>query len=352
MTAPNASLRALGPFQVSSLCLGSMTWGEQNDREQAFLQLDYALDQGINFIDVAELYPTPPREETYNRTEEILGEYLESRGARERIVLATKIAGPSEKLTWIRGGKSFFNRPNLEQALEGSLRRLRTDRIDLYQLHWPDRIANFFGKREYPYVEKEGWSGTPAAETLEILGEMIEKGKIRAYGLSNETPWGLSSFLRAADALGLPRPVSIQNPYSLLNRQYEIGLSEFAHREGVGLLAYSPLAFGLLSGKYLEEEKPAGARLTLFGKHFKRYSGARALEATRRYVALAKERGISPARMALAFTLRKPFLKSAIIGATNLEQLQENISARDLTLDRALLKELDKIHSDLPDPAP
>ncbi len=250
--------RSLGDtdLQVSVICLGSMTWGEQNSEREGHEQLDYALEQGVNFVDTAELYAIPPKAATYGRTEEIIGSWLKRSHKRDRIVLASKIAGPGEWIPHIRGGNSRFDRSNLRQALEGSLRRLGTDCIDLYQLHWPERGTNFFG--QLGYTHRAG-DFTPMEETLGVLAEMVQAGKIRHVGLSNETPWGAMRFMETAERLGLPRPVSIQNPYNLLNRSFEVGLAEVAQRERMGLLAYSPLGFGVLSGKYLEQEGPAGS---------------------------------------------------------------------------------------------
>lgn len=336
-------------LEVSLICLGSMTWGEQNSAAEAFEQLDYAVGQGVNFIDTAELYAIPPRAETYGATERIIGDWLRQRGRRDDLVIASKIAGPG--VGWvdhIRGGKSRFDRSHIVAALDASLKRLQTDYIDLYQLHWPERRTNFFGQLGYQGAAEPF---TPIAETLQVLDEQIQAGKIRHIGLSNETPWGVMRFLASAEAAGLPRVVSVQNPYNLLNRSFEVGLSEIALREATGLLAYSPLGFGVLSGKYLDGARPPGARITRW-PHYERYNSAQSINATEAYVALAREHGLDPAQMALAFVNRQPFLTSNIIGATNLQQLRSNIASADLTLSEDLLEAIDRIHQRWPNPAP
>ena len=337
-------------INVSVICLGSMTWGEQNTREQAFEQMDYAFSRGVNFIDTAELYAIPPRAPTYGRTEEIIGEWLKARGQRDRIVLASKIAGPGEDwIAHIRDGKTRFNRSNIARAVDASLDRLQTDYIDLYQLHWPERQTNFFGKLGFEPSADEFF--TPIAETLAALDEQISAGKIRYIGLSNETPWGVMQFLQCAQMSGLPRIVSVQNPYSLLNRSYEVGLAEISWREQTGLLAYSPLGFGVLSGKYLNGAQPADARLTLF-PDYNRYSSPAALEATAQYVALAREHQLDPAQMALAYVHSRPFLTSSIIGATTMQQLRSDIGSIDVNLSAEILQAIESIHNDHPNPSP
>ncbi|MBK1674498.1 NADP(H)-dependent aldo-keto reductase [Ectothiorhodospira shaposhnikovii] len=333
--------RTLGTsdIRVSLLCLGTMTWGEQNTEAEAYSQLDMALDHGINFIDTAELYPVPPRAETQGRTETYLGNWLARRGRRDDLVIATKAAGPGSELGHIRGGPRH-DRAHLEQALHDSLQRLQTDYVDLYQIHWPMRSTNYFGKLGYEHQPEA--DDTPIAETLAVLGDMVKAGKVRTIGISNETPWGLMEYLRVAERQGLPRIVSIQNPYNLLNRSFEVGLAEMAHREQVGLLAYSPMAFGALSGKYLEST-PADGRLTLFSR-FSRYSGETGVAATRAYVEIAQRHGLSPAQMALAFVSSRGFLTSNIIGATRLEQLEENIASLEITLSQAVLEEIEAVH--------
>jgi aryl-alcohol dehydrogenase-like predicted oxidoreductase len=337
-------------LEVSALCLGTMTFGEQNTQQQAFEQLDMALDAGVNFIDTAEMYAIPPRAETMGSTETIIGRWLRQRGCRDRVVIATKVSGPGRDwLPYIRGGNNHLDRRNIHAAVDDSLRRLQTDVIDLYQLHWPERHTNCFGR--LGYVHQEDPDEVPLLETLQALGELVEAGKVRFIGVSNETPWGLMRFLGLAETHGLPRLVSIQNPYSLLNRSFEIGLAEISHREGIGLLAYSPLGFGVLAGKYLAGQQPAGARLTLF-PHYTRYSNPQAQRATRDYVTLARDHGLDPAQMALAFVTSRPFVTSNIIGATTREQLQSNLDSMHLTLSESLLEEIEAIHQGQPNPSP
>ncbi|WP_042298924.1 NADP(H)-dependent aldo-keto reductase [Paraburkholderia kururiensis] len=339
--------------KVSLIGLGTMTWGQQNTESEAHAQIDYALDHGVTLIDTAEMYPVPPRAETQGLTERYIGTWLEKHPvARERIVLATKMAGPARQPhnpRYIRGETNQFDRKNLTEALDGSLARLKTDYVDLYQLHWPDRSTMTFGRAAYPWID-DAYT-VPIEETLAVLADFVKAGKVRHIGVSNETPWGVAQFLHAAEKLGLPRIVSIQNPYSLLNRTFEAGLSEFSHREGVGLLAYSPLAFGWLSGKYEGGARPAGARITLF-ERFQRYSKPQAVEATSRYVALARRHGLSPAQLALAFVNSRPFVTSNLIGATSLDQLKENIASADVRLSPEVLAEIDALHEAQPNPAP
>lgn len=334
---------------VSVISLGTMTWGQQNTQEQAFAQMDYARDQGVNFFDTAELYSIPPRAETYGSTEMIIGRWLHQRGCRDRIVLASKIAGPG--VGWvdhIRQGKTKFNSVTIGEALDNSLTRLQTDYIDLYQLHWPERSTNFFGALGYqPHEDRF----TPVAETLEALAAQVQAGKIRYIGLSNETPWGVMSFLDAAREFNLPRVVSVQNPYNLLNRSYEVGLAEISWRERCGLLAYSPLGFGVLSGKYLDQQQPSGARITLW-PDYQRYSSPQAEEATARYVTLARRHGFDAAQMALAYVNSRKFLTSTIVGATTMPQLRSNIASIDLELDDEVVAGIEAIHRDIPNPSP
>lgn len=326
-------------IQVSQICLGSMTWGEQNSESDAHEQMDYAVAQGINFFDAAEMYPVPPKAETQGRTEQYIGSWFRKTGKRKDIVLATKVTGPGE-MPWLRGGPKL-DRRSVIAACEGSLRRLQTDWIDLYQVHWPERNTNYFGK--LGYAPREDARATPIAETLAALAELQEQGKIRQIGVSNETPWGLSEYLRVARERNLPRPASIQNPYSLLNRSFEIGLAEFAHREQLGLLAYSPLGFGVLSGKYLDGARPPWARLTLFTR-FQRYTSPEAEAATRTYVNLAQRCGLDPAQMALAYVNSRSFVTANIIGATSLQQLRSNINSAALTLADDTVTEIENIH--------
>ena len=335
-------------LQVSALCLGSMTWGEQNSEAEGFAQIDRAKACGINFLDTAEMYPVPPRRDTYGATERIIGNYFKARGGRADWVLASKVAGPGNGIDYIRGGQLKHNRQHIVAALDDSLKRLQTDWIDLYQLHWPERSTNFFGQLGYRHQEQDF---TPLQKTLEVLGEQVKAGKIRHIGLSNETAWGTMKYLQLADQLGLPRAVSIQNPYNLLNRSFEVGLAEVAMREQCGLLAYSPLAFGMLSGKYENGARPANARITLFSR-FARYTNPQAIAACSRYVALAREHGLDPAQMALAFVTRQPFVTSNIIGATSLEQLESNLGSLSLELSDELLDAIEAIHREQPNPAP
>jgi len=336
-------------IQVSAMCLGTMTYGEQNSEAEAHAQLDRAVSRGINFIDTAEMYPVPPKAETYGRTERFIGTWLKQRGGRDGLVIASKVAGPARDLVYLRGGTARLDRSNIDAALEGTLKRLQTDYLDLYQLHWPDRRTNTFGQLGYEHDPADH----PVAieETLQVLGDLVRAGKVRHIGLSNETPWGAMRFLHSTEVGQLPRPVSIQNPYSLLNRSFEIGLAEIAHRESLGLLAYSPLGFGVLTGKYLAGAKPSGARLTLF-ERFQRYRGRRAQAATEAYVGLALRQGLNPVQMALAYAASRPFVTSVIIGATTLEQLETDIAAIDLTLPQAVLAAIDEIHHDNPNPCP
>lgn len=337
-------------IKVSALCLGTMTFGEQNSEADGHAQLDMALDAGVNFIDTAEMYAIPPRQETQGSTEAIIGNWLSRRKCRDKVVLATKVAGPGRDwLTYIRGGGNRLDRRNIEAAVEDSLRRLQTDVIDLYQLHWPDRHTNFFGRLGYEHQEDP--DATPLLETLQVLGDLVQAGKIRHVGVSNETPWGVMKCLALAEQHGLPRVVSVQNPYSLLNRSFEVGLAEVAHREHTGLLAYSPLGFGVLSGKYIDGARPAGARLTLY-ENYTRYSNPQAQAATYEYVQLAREHGLDPAQMALAYVTSRPFLTSNIIGATTLEQLAANLASAELSLSREVLAGIEAIHQRHPSPSP
>ncbi len=335
-------------LNISKLCLGTMTWGEQNTEQQAHQQLDYALDQGINFIDTAEMYPVPPQGDTQGTTECHIGSWFKNRNNRDKVILATKVAGPGDWLGYLRGGPRL-NREHIQQAVDASLKRLQTDYIDLYQLHWPDRHTNYFGQLSYSHNEEE--VATPLLETLEALNEQVKAGKIRHVGVSNETPWGVMKYLQLAEAHHLPRMVSIQNPYSLLNRTFEIGLAEIAHRENIPLLAYSPLGFGVLSGKYLGGAWPEHARLTLY-KRFQRYTSEKADIATQAYVDLAREHQLDPAQMALAFVNERSFMASNIIGATTMEQLASNIASIELTLSDEVIAGIEAIHQQMPNPCP
>lgn len=336
-------------LEVSKICLGTMTWGEQNSQAEAFAQLDYAIGNGINFIDTAEMYPVPPKPETQGETERILGQYIKARGNRDDLVIATKIAAPGGKSDYIRKNMALdWN--NIHQAVDASLARLQIDTIDLYQIHWPDRNTNFFGELFYDQQEHE--QQTPILETLEALAEVIRQGKVRYIGVSNETPWGLMKYLQLAEKHGLPRIVSVQNPYNLLNRSFEVGMSEISHRENLPLLAYSPLAFGALTGKYCNDQWPEGARLTLF-KRFARYTGSQlALDATKAYVDLAREFKLTPTQMALAFVNSRQFVGSNIIGATDLYQLKENIDSLKVILSPELLVRLNQLSDQFRLPCP
>lgn len=338
---PNSTL------EVSKICLGTMTFGEQNTEAEAFEQLDYALEHGVNFIDTAEMYPVPPVKETQGLTEEYIGNWLKQSGKRDKVVLATKVAGPNH-IGHIRDNRGL-DRRNIHKAIDTSLARLKTDYIDLYQLHWPQRKTNFFGQLNYPYSEQQ--EEVSLIESLEALSELVTAGKVRYIGLSNETPWGVMKFLHLADKHNLPKMVSIQNPYNLLNRTFEVGLSEIAHREGVELLAYSPLAFGCLSGKYLNGARPEGARCSIW-ERFGRYFTPQGVEATQAYVNLAKEFGLDPAQMALAFINQRPFVASNIIGATNLAQLKDNIESIDMKLNDELLIEIESLAQQYSNPCP
>ncbi len=337
---------------VPEICLGTMTFGEQNTQAEAFEQLDYALAQGINFWDTAEMYPVPPKPETQGATEVIIGQWIAQRGGRDKLFLASKIAGPSQGGSHIRDGQTRFNANDISSALDGNLKRLQTDYIDLYQLHWPQRPTNFFGKLGYENNEAHSTKTvTSLEETLLALEAEIQKGRIRYIGLSNETPWGTMKFLQIAEQLGLSKFVSVQNPYNLLNRTYEIGMSEIAKYEGVGLLAYSPLAFGYLTGKFRNGARPANARVTLFSR-FSRYSNPESEWATEQYAQLAEQHGLTPTQLALAFIKQQFFVTSTIIGATNLNQLKENIQAFEIDLSEEVLQGIQAIHQQQPNPAP
>ncbi len=338
-------------IDVSLICLGTMTWGHQNSEADAHAQLDMALDNGINFVDAAEMYPVPPQEATYGRTEEFIGTWIAKGAPRDKVILATKVNGSAEaRFSYVRGGKHRVDAKNIAEALDGSLRRLQTDYIDLYQIHWPSRPTNNFGR--LGYVHNADADSVPIAETLAALATHVRAGKIRHIGLSNETPWGVMEFLRIAEAEGLPRVVSIQNPYSLVNRSFEIGLAEMAIREDVGLLAYSPLAMGVLTGKYMGGAKPEGARLTLYGDKMTRYAGPLADKACSRYVTIARDHGLDPAAMALAFVNRQPFVTSNLPGGTKLEHIQTMLDSLDLDLSDDVLADIETAHREMSNPCP
>ncbi|HDY8232580.1 TPA: NADP(H)-dependent aldo-keto reductase [Vibrio vulnificus] len=334
-------------LEISKLCLGTMTFGEQNSQQDAFEQLDYAVAQGINFIDTAEMYPVPPKAQSQGLTEQFIGNWLSKSGKREKVLIATKIAGP-RNVPYIRDNMSL-NRRHIHTAIDDSLTRLQTDYVDLYQLHWPHRQTNCFGQLNYPYPDTQ--EEVTLIETLEALNELVKAGKVRYIGVSNETPWGVMTLLRLAEKHDLPRIVSIQNPYNLLNRSFEVGLSEISHYEGVQLLAYSPMAFGTLSGKYLDGARPTGARCTLF-ERFQRYFTPQGLEATKAYVSLARDYGLDPAQMALAFVNQRPFVASNIIGATTLDQLKANIESLNVKLEDEVLNKIQQIGTTYSNPCP
>ena len=332
-------------LEVSLLCLGTMTYGEQNSEKEAHEQLDYSIAHGINFIDTAEMYAIPPKEETQGKTEEIIGTWLSKRKDRDKIVLATKVAGPG--MEYLRGG-SRLSRKHIMQAADDSLKRLQTDYIDLYQVHWPERKSNFFGRLGYEYSDEMGVS---IEETLEAMSDLVKSGKVKYIGISNETPWGTNMYRQLAKDAGYEKIISIQNPYSLLNRIYEVGLAEISQHEGVGLLAYSPLGFGQLTGKYINKTDK-NTRLGLYGDWFTRYSNQNCLDAVREYSQIADKHNISLTHLALAFVNTRPFVTSNIIGATTMDQLKENIESINIDLNEEILEEVNAVHSNQPNPAP
>ena len=335
-------------LKVSELCLGTMTFGEQNTEQQAHEQLDYAFSRGVNFIDAAEMYPVPPRAETQGRTERYVGSWLKKQ-ARDKVIVATKITAPGRGFAWVRGGPKAVDQASVEEAVNNSLQRLQTDYIDLYQIHWPDRYVPNFGESFYDPAKER--STVPIEQQLEALDAVVKAGKVRYIGLSNETPWGAMQFLAIARARRLPLAVSIQNAYNLLNRSYEWGLSEVTRQEGIPLIPYSGLGFGHLTGKYLGGAQPEGSRLTLFPPFGQRYTKENVGAATRAYVQLAQEYRLRPASMALAFVRSRWFVASTIIGATRLDQLKENIDVIDIEPEADLLREIDAIHVRYPNPA-
>lgn len=341
-TLPNTDI------QVSKICLGTMTFGQQNTEAEGHAQMDYALEQGVNFFDTAEMYSVPARQETYGSTERILGTWFQKTGNRDKVVLASKIAGPNPNFTYMRE-KNDFSPASIQYALDKSLERLQTDYIDLYQLHWPERKTNFFGQRGFK-VQDDAWEDNIHA-VLETLNGFIQQGKIKHIGLSNETPWGIMRFLEESKYHNLPRIKTVQNPYSLLNRSYENGSAEIGIRENVGLLAYSPMAFGVLSGKFLTGESHPNARINLFPQ-FSRYNSEQSAAATRLYNEIAQQNGLTLTQLALAFIEQQPFVTSTIIGATTIEQLKENIDTINVTLSEELLQAIDGVQAKIPDPAP
>jgi aryl-alcohol dehydrogenase-like predicted oxidoreductase len=341
-TLPNTDIK------ISKICLGTMTFGEQNTEADGHAQMDYALEKGINFFDTAEMYSVPARQETYGSTEKIIGTWFKKSGRREEIILTSKIAGPSASFGYMRD-KLDFSPESITVALDQSLQRLQTEYIDLYQLHWPERKANFFGQRGFK-VQHDPWEDN-IQSVLETLEGFVKQGKINHIGLSNETPWGVMRFLEESKYQNLPRIKTIQNPYSLLNRTFESGLAEICIRENVGLLAYSPMGFGVLSGKYLSGEILPNARITKFPQ-YNRYNSEKCKEATRLYQEIANKNGLTLTEMALAFVTQQAFVTSTIIGATTMAQLKENIASIDVVLSDEIFKEIDAVQAVIPDPAP
>ena len=337
---PNSNIK------VSKICLGTMTWGRQNNQQEAFDQMDYSIDKGVNFFDTAELYPVPATPDKYAITEEIIGNWFQQSKKRDKIILATKIAGPGDYTAHIR--KTGFKGNSIENALDGSLKRLKTDYVDLYQLHWPERITNTFGNRNYQYFN-DSWEDN-FEFILEKLKELIKIGKIRHIGLSNENPWGIMKFLEYSKR-ELPKMITVQNPYSLLNRLFEVGSSEICKRENVGLLAYSPLGFGILTGKYFNGNMPKNSRLDLFPT-LKRYSNENSIKAAKLYDEVAKKHNLSLTHLSLSFVNDRPFVTSNIIGATNLEQLKENIESVNIKLSDEIISEINSINNKIPNPSP
>ena len=332
-------------LEVSLICLGTMTYGEQNNEKEAHEQLDYSIDKGINFIDTAEMYAIPPREETQGKTEQIIGSWLSKRHDREKIILATKVAGPG--MEYLRGGSSL-SKKHILQAADDSLKRLQTDYIDLYQVHWPERKTNFFGRLGYEYSNE---MGVLIEETLDAMSMLVKSGKVKYIGISNETPWGTNKYLQLAKDAGHEKIITIQNPYSLLNRIYEVGLAEISQHENIGLLAYSPLGFGQLTGKYINKTEE-NTRLGLYGDWFTRYSNENCLNAVKEYSKIANKYNISLTHLALAFVNTRPFVASNIIGATTMKQLKENIASIDIDLSEEILEEINEVHLNQPNPAP
>jgi aryl-alcohol dehydrogenase-like predicted oxidoreductase len=336
--------------KVSALTLGTMTYGEQNTEDEGHAQMDYAIERGINLFDAAEIYPIPPKPETQGRTEEVIGTWLASRKNRDKVLIATKVAGRSTKIDWLRD-ETMLSRQSaaqINEAVDKSLTRLKTDHIDIYQLHWPDRPMRIFEGLEYVRLPGDSHA---IHDILETLGKLVSGGKVRFIGLSNETPWGVMTFLKLAETHGLPRPVSVQNAFNLVNRSYEVGLSEVTYEEQVSLLAYSPLGQGYLTGKYENGALPPKSRKTLFDRlgRYEKGNGPRAISA---YVALAKKYGLDPSQMAISYAVSRPFVTSAIIGATTMEQLKTDIDAADMKLSGDILEDIDQIHLDYPNPCP
>jgi aryl-alcohol dehydrogenase-like predicted oxidoreductase len=337
-------------LEISKICLGTMTWGQQNTEAEGHEQMDYAVEQGINFFDTAELYSVPAHKDTNGSTERIIGTWFKKTGKRKDIVLATKIAGYSPGLPFIRNHQLDFTPKNIHAALEGSFQRLQTDYADIYQLHWPIRKTNYFGQLGYTHDPNDKWEDD-FLQIIETMADLIKQGKIRHWGVSNETAWGLMHFIRLAEKHNLPLPLSIQNPYNLLNRSFEVGLAECAIRENVSLLVYSPMGFGLLSGKYHKKTDKPEDRINQF-KSLPRYNSAESWEATARYLAIAENHGLTLAEMSLAFVTQQPFVTSNIIGATSMAQLKENIGSAKIHLSAEILKEINGVHKAISNPAP
>ena len=335
-------------LDVSTICLGTMTWGEHNTQDEGFQQMDYALEKGVNFWDTAEIYSIPPKEETFGSTEKIIGNWFEKTKKRNKVILASKVCGPMRE--YVRGGGNQFGKKNITEALEGSLKRLKTDYIDLYQLHWPERNTNFFGKLGYEHSDDSEW--TKFNDILENLNKFKEEGKIRYIGLSNETPWGLAKFLEISNKENFPRILSIQNPYNLLNRSFEVGLAEMSVREQVGLLAYSPLACGYLSGKYRNNQVPKNSRIARDGNFWTRYNKPNAGDAIEEYYDISKKYNLDFAQMSLKFLEIQPFVTSVIIGATTMEQLKTNIESVNVNLNSDIINDINKIQKKYPNPCP
>ena len=335
-------------INVSTICLGTMTWGEQNSEKDAFEQMDYAFEKNVNFWDTAEIYAIPPKESTYGKTEEIIGKWFTKTKKRNKVILATKVSGPGP--SWIRGGGNQYDEKNLNEAVDNSLKRLKTDYIDLYQLHWPERKTNFFGRLGYEHKDDNDWN--KFEDILNSLDKIIKSGKIRYIGLSNETAWGLSKFLEISKLKKLPRMMSVQNPYSLLNRSYEVGLAEISVRERSGLLAYSPLAFGYLTGKYRNGELPKNSRMHLFGDKFSRYKTENGQLAIEKYFSISKKYNLDLSQMSLKFCELQPFITSVIIGATTMEQLKTDIESVNINLNNEIIDEINEVQKLYPNPCP
>jgi len=334
---------------VSTICLGTMTWGEQNSKADGFEQMDYAIDNGVNFWDTAEIYAIPMREETYGETENIIGEWFKKTKKRDKVILATKVSGPTSK-EYIRGGGCSYDKKSMSEALEKSLKRMQTDYIDLYQLHWPERNTNFFGKQGYEHDSNEkNWIAFE--EILENLKKFVDAGKIRYVGLSNETAWGLAKCLELSKLKNLPKMMAVQNPYNLLNRTYEVGLAEISVREQSGLLAYSPLAFGYLTGKYRNNNMPKGSRIDLF-KDFTRYNNENSIKAIEEYYKISQKFNLDFAQMSIKFCEIQPFVTSVIIGATTMQQLKTNVESVNVKLNNEIINEINEIQKKYPNPCP